>query len=143
MATFDEQIKAFQRKALDNIDKTMRGVSQRLFKAIIFDSPIDTGRFRGNWQASGATPKLGQLDLFDKSGNKTVADMTQYIKTAASAEQFTLANNLPYAAKLEFGGYGNGPKTVGGFSEQAPQGMVRVNVATFQRLLDEAARENR
>lgn len=143
MATFDEQIKAFQRKALQNADKTMRSVSIKLFSAVIKSSPVDTGRFRANWQASGISAKLGQLEMFDKSGNKTIADVGAYIKSAAKSDQFTLANNLPYAAAIEYGGYGEGPKTTGGFTKQAPQGVVRVNVARFQRLLDEAARENR
>ncbi|MGL6147750.1 MAG: HK97 gp10 family phage protein [Plesiomonas sp.] len=133
MTTFDEQIRAFQRKALQNVDKTMRGVSIKLFSAVIKSSPVDTGRFRANWQASGISAKLGKLEIFDKSGNKTIADVGAYIKSAAKSDQFTLANNLPYAAKLEYGAH----------SQQAPQGMVRVNVARFQRLLDEAARENR
>jgi hypothetical protein len=40
-----------------------------------------------------------------------------------------LSNNLPYIEKLEYGGYPDGPNTIGGFSKQAPAGMVRVNMA--------------
>ncbi|MGL4937179.1 hypothetical protein [Shewanella sp.] len=149
MATFDEQIKAFQRKAISSVDKNMRDVSIRLFGAVIKTTPVGKydngqvgGRLRANWQASGVSAATGQLEMFDKSGNETVAKMAAYIKTAAKANEFTLTNNLPYAPKIEYGGYGDGPKTSGGFSIQAPQGMVRVNVARFQRLLDDAAREN-
>ena len=55
-----------------------------------------------------------------------------------------MANNLPYAHVIEYGGYpGDGPNTVGGFSKQAPAGVVRVNVARFEAILEEQARANR
>lgn len=128
MATFDEQIKAFQRKALQNADKTMRSVSIKLFSAVIKSSPVDTGRFRANWQASNERPASGEVSGFSDPVNK----VTTYINGAPFANEFTLANNLPYAYKLEFG-----------YSDQAPQGFIRINVARFQSILDEQARINR
>ena len=137
---FDKQIEAFAKKANISIDRAIRGTSIKLFSAVILASPVDTGRFRANWQASNERPASGEVNGFADPVNK----VTTYINGAPFANEFTLANNLPYAYKLEFGGYtGDGPNTTGGFSKQAPNGMVRVNVARFQRLLDEAARENR
>ena len=141
---FGKQVAAFRKKALENVDRTMRGVSIKLFSAVIKSSPVDSGRFRANWQASGISAKLGQVEMFDKSGAKTTADVIEYIRTASTADNFTLSNNLPYSEDIEYGGFkGSGPNTVGGFSKQAPSGVVRVNVARFQTLLDQAARENK
>jgi hypothetical protein len=143
-ATFDKQIEAFAKRANMSVSKTIRGTSIALFRGVIKTSPVDTGRFRANWQISGASPASGTVNSFDKKGNDTVMEMATFINGEKVNLEFTLSNNLPYAAKLEYGGYaGDGPNTVGGFSKQAPQGMIRVNVARFQRLLDEAARENR
>lgn len=50
------------------------------------------------------------------------------IFAASDWNEFTLTNNLPYAERLEYG-----------WSNQAPQGMVRVNVARFNTLLEEEA----
>lgn len=137
---FDKQIEAFAKKANMSVEKTIRGTSIKLFSAIILASPVDTGRFRANWQASNERPASGEVNGFSDPVNKVAT----YINGAPFANEFTLANNLPYAYKLEFGGYtGNGPNTVGGYSKQAPQGMVRINVARFQRILDEQARVNR
>ena len=44
-----------------------------------------------------------------------------------------MANNLPYAHRLEFEGW----------SRQAPEGMVRRTVARFNQIADEAAKKNR
>lgn len=129
---FDRQIAAFAKKANIGIDRAIRGTSIKLFSAIILASPVDTGRFRANWQASNERPASGTTFAEDKSGSGAVNNVTTYINGAPFANEFTLANNLPYAYKLEFG-----------YSDQAPQGFIRVNVARFQSILDEQARINR
>ena len=144
MASFDDQVKAFAKKANMSVEKTIKGTSIKLFSAVIKSSPVYSGRFRANWTAAGVQPSTVTTDMTDKSGAASTGAMVNYINSAKGQVVFTLANNLPYAYKLEYGGYpGDGPKTVGGFSKQAPQGFVRVNVARFQAILDEQARANR
>ena len=144
MASFDDQVKAFAKKANMSVEKTIKGTSIKLFSAVIKSSPVDTGRFRANWTAAGVQPSTVTTDMTDKSGSAATGAMANYINTANGQMVFTLSNNLPYAHKLEYGGYpGDGPNTVGGFSKQAPQGFVRVNVSRFQAILDEQARSNR
>lgn len=141
--SFSDQIEAFNKKALNSVKLTVKGVSIKLFSAVIKSSPVDTGRFRNNWQAGFAQPMQGFNNGTDKNGSKSIAAMTMKINSAPVADVFTLSNNLPYASKLEYGGYGDGPKTDGGFSKQSPMGVVRVNAARFQSILDEEARKNR
>jgi hypothetical protein len=144
MASFDDQVKAFAKKASISVEKTIKGTSIKLFSAVIKSSPVDTGRFRANWTAAGVQPSTVTTDMTDKSGSAATGAMANYINSAKGQLVFTMANNLPYAYKLEYGGYpGDGPNTVGGFSKQAPQGFVRVNVARFEAILDEQARANR
>ena len=136
-------VAAFVAKAKKNPETVMRQVSFKLFSAIIKGSPvgeIDGGRFRYNWQAAGVSPETGILEGRDKQGNATVERMKGIIFGLKDWSEFTLANNLPYANVLEYGGYpGDGPNTTGGYSKQAPQGCVRVNVARFNTLLAEEA----
>lgn len=144
MASFDDQVKAFAKKANMSVEKTIKGTSIKLFSAVIKSSPVDTGRFRANWTAAGVQPSTVTTDMTDKSGAAATGAMVNYINSAKGQLVFTLANNLPYAYKLEYGGYpGDGPNTVGGYSKQAPSGVVRVNVSRFQAILDEQARANR
>ena len=143
MADFANQVRAFAKKANMSIDKTVRGTAIKLFSAVIKSSPVDSGRFRANWEASGKTPVTTYNTNTDKSGDSAISAMTQFIASNPGNE-FTLSNNLPYAWKLEYGGYpGDGPSTVGGYSKQAPSGCVRVNVARFDAILEEMARANR
>ena len=140
MADFSLSVAAFAEKAKMTHLKALRGTSIKLFSAVITSSPVDTGRFRANWTASGSIPAQGTTELTDKTGNAAIATMTQYVQSATNYE-FTLSNNLPYAHVIEFGGYPDGPKTAGGYSKQAPQGVVRTNIARFEQLLNEAVRE--
>lgn len=138
--SFALDVSKFVEKAKKNPEKVMRQVSIKLFSAIIKASPVDTGRFRMNWMASGGNPASGVTDATDKSGNIAIGNATGFVLKAADWREFTLTNNLPYANVIEYGGYpGGGPNTVGGFSKQAPQGVVRVNVLRFQQLIDEEA----
>ena len=141
---FDEQVRKFAEKANMSVGKTIRGSAIVLFRGIIKMSPVDTGRFRANWMVGMKAPSTETTESTDKAGGTTAMNMAQYINAQKDSYEFTLANNLPYAYKLEYGGYpGDGPNTVGGFSKQAPSGCVRVNVARFQAILDEQARANR
>ncbi|HBC7939267.1 TPA: HK97 gp10 family phage protein [Escherichia coli] len=126
--SFALDVSKFVEKAKKNPEKVMRQVSIKLFSAIIKASPVDTGRFRMNWMASGGTPASGTTDATDKSGNTATGNVTNFVLKAADWKEFTLTNNLPYAQRLEYG-----------WSQQAPQGMVRTNVSRFQQLINEEA----
>ncbi len=128
MSKFTLDIQAFVAKAKKNPETVMRAVSLKLFSAIIKASPVDTGRFRMNWQTTGANPATGLIAGVDPTGNKAVNSAATYITNSPNWYEFTLTNNLPYAERLEYG-----------WSKQAPVGFVRVNIARFNSLLAEEA----
>lgn len=90
------------------------------------------GRFRGNWQFSIDSPAIAELDRIDPSGNETLADLMAQVQALTIGQTAYIVNNLPYAVPLEYG-----------HSTQAPGGMVRVTLANFRRIVDEATRNNR
>lgn len=126
--SFALDVSKFVEKAKKNPETVMRQVSIKLFSAIIKASPVDTGRFRMNWMASGGTPASGTTDAVDKSGNIAIGNATSFVLKATYWHEFTLTNNLPYAQRLEYG-----------WSQQAPAGVVRTNVSRFQQLINEEA----
>lgn len=128
MSKFTLDIQAFVAKAKKNPETVTRSVSLKLFSAIIKASPVDTGRFRGNWQTTGVTPATGLIAGVDPTGGKAVNSAATFITNAPGWDTFTLTNNLPYAERLEYG-----------WSKQAPTGIVRVNVIRFQQLINEEA----
>jgi hypothetical protein len=89
------------------------------------------GRFRGNWQFSIDTPADGVLDQVDRSGNVSIAVLKAQVEALTIGQTAYLVNNLPYGVPLEYG-----------HSKQAPGGMVRITLARFQQIVDEAIRNN-
>lgn len=136
--------RSFAQQMQDVIDNR-RAVSRKVFAAvniqlaekIITRTPVDTGRARGNWNAT-----IDQPD--DKTGSGSESSALSGARSTAAKIQpgqtFYLVNGLPYIRKLEYGGYGDGPKTVGGFSKQAPAGMIRVTAEEFRAAVREALR---
>lgn len=122
------------KQALDNLaempEKLVRGTLLALSSRIIDDTPVDTGRLRGNWQASFDAAKNSQLQRTQKSQGSGAAtdEAKQVIGRYQPGQTFYLTNNLPYAYTIEFGGS----------KVKAPQGMLRKNVAAYQARINEA-----
>jgi len=130
--TFAGELNQFRVKFSTKSNELIQAVEIKLFSSVIMDSPVDTGRFRGNWMASIDGPKDGTTAGFDPTGAGSVSRAESFVKSLKGGRVTFLVNNLPYAIALEYG-----------HSGQAPQGMVRRNVARFQRLVDEQARAHK
>lgn len=118
----------FAQKAGKNVDAVCRKATLDLFTEIVVRSPVDTGRFVGNWQISQNLPAVGSLELTDKTKSGAMAQASKAITFAPGGVVY-FANNLPYAVRLEHGW----SKT------KAPQGMVRVSVRAFNENLQRLA----
>lgn len=139
--SFTVDVSDWVEKAGLNNEKVMRGTSIKLFSSFIIGSPVDEGTFRNNWFVSGVNPST-EVDPTDSAGSdqSIISRTTGDIKRLVKWQSITFTNNLPYANVIEFGGFrGNGPNTVGGYSKQAPAGVVRVNAIRFQGLINEEA----
>ncbi|WP_283184127.1 hypothetical protein [Pseudomonas svalbardensis] len=89
------------------------------------------GRFRANWHLSIDVVENVTFDEVDPSGQETIAALVSAVSDFTAGQTAYLINNLPYAIPLEFG-----------HSNQAPGGMVRITVARFQQIVQEAIRNN-
>lgn len=120
---------------------------------VVLKTPVDTGRARSSWNVSIGQPDESVPAERQRraSGESETASAIQERKRAAAQASLVrlapyqtvwITSALPYIGVLEFGGY---PKEVkvgswdrklkrfviksaGGFSKQAPRGMVRITV---------------
>lgn len=103
------------------LDTVIRKASHDLFSTLVLKSPVDTGRFRANWNFSigradyAVTPSTNQA-----RGSAEAAKALQH----PSGSVVMMSNGLPYARRLEHG-----------YSKQAPYGMVRYSVLEYRRYL--------
>jgi len=140
MSDFSLDVANFAKAFEDGAEKAIRGTVIQLSASFVDSSPVDTGRFRANWFLTGQQQSAQVTASTDPSGAKTKQTMEGKALSIKDWSVFTITNNLPYANVIEYGGYGDGPLTTAGFSKQAPQGVVRVNIKRFNQLLEKEAR---
>lgn len=130
---FDKELKKASNKIKDAIEKTLRATAVDMFSKIILRTPVDTGRLRGNWQASVQNPILSELDTTSKTGNETIATGKTNINTyKLDDKSIWFSNNLPYAVVIEDGGV-----------NRRPYGMVKTTLKIFEPVLTKFAKANR
>lgn len=135
---FKADLEKFAKQMHKDISLVTKATVFMLWTAIILRSPIDQGRFVGSWGIERG--KIGSESL-PKGSKGTKEAALLKIKSLSFSNPFStywIYNNLPYAAVIEYGLYpGTGPKTIEGYSTQAPAGVVRVAIADVEAHLHE------
>jgi len=62
------------------VDQVQRAITIEIFNSVIYNTRVDTGRARGNWQTTVTTPASGDIEATDKSGSATKAKMVGAVK---------------------------------------------------------------
>lgn len=124
--SFSAQISQYSKGTRDKIDRIRRGVALKLLGAVVLDTPVDTGRLRGNWRVSEGTPVLDASDRVDPSGAVVMNEINAAVQASTGDAAVYLTNNLPYAKRIEYDGWSH---------TKAPEGMVRRNLARFNQLI--------
>lgn len=129
---FSLQIAQFAEQTKEAIDASVREIVIELGNSLIRMSPVDTGRFRGNWQFTIGSPATDTVADYATSAGEASARLTADAILFKAGETAYIVNNLPYAIPLEYG-----------HSDQAPGGMVRMTLARFQKSVEDAIRNNK
>lgn len=129
--SFASDLRRFSKTTKQNVDEVQRAVGIALFSAVIMDTPVDSGRLRGNWQASRNAPVSITTSRRDVTGRTTIGAVKASIGDSKATDVLYLTNNLPYAQRIEYDGWSH---------TKAPEGMVRKNVARFRAILAQEAR---
>ena len=125
--SFKSDINRFKDKVSDRAKFVFYKVCFDMSESIIKQTPVDSGRAKGNWQptinspASGTTGDLGEVSI-----GKTGA-VAAKLKLG---DTFYLVNNLPYIKRLN-----------DGWSDQAPAGFVDSTVSRFRQIARKAAKQ--
>jgi hypothetical protein len=85
------------------------------------------GRFRGNWQLGVGTIPAGETGRIDTGGGATQSAIVAKVPEDAAGKVYYLANNVPYARRIE-----------DGWSRQAPAGLVGLTVVEFETFVRES-----
>ncbi len=146
--SFEMDLDDFAKKIEVNTLLVVKKLTFDLVNEIINRTPVDTGWLRNNWMVSVGNPsakiKTGKNKRF------SAVEATRDVSNMQKLQPVWITNNLPYASVVEYGRYPNPPKhgsrvkgrrgkkggytikTIGGYSKQAPVGMVRVSLAVIE-----------
>lgn len=108
------------------LETVTRKVTFDLFRSVVQKSPVDTGRFKGNWNVSIGTPNY--TTTLTANEGRGLGEAQKALSLPVGNVAY-LSNGLPYARRLEYG-----------YSGQAPNGMVRLSVQNFAQMVQRAIR---
>lgn len=157
---FSAKVKEWADKAERRGTDVVRAVALQMDREVVLKTPVDTGRARANWAVElNGLPENYNLKSGTRTGTR-VGDRTpalgearQVIRRAKAGDTIYIVNGLPYIRVLEYGEYPSPPKrgsrvkgryvvkSQGGYSRQAPQGMVRITVERFQEIVGATVQE--
>ena len=143
--TFIVEFSEIARKTNQKIEDVARDTATDIFEQIIRRTPYGKpelwkgkppkgyvpGQLKGNWQATIGSPSDSILPLKDKSGGTTIKNMKNVIEKWDGTGAVYFINSLPYAARIEYGAH----------STQAPQGMVRLALASVDNAIKKAIKK--
>lgn len=138
MSNIDDVWGKAEAMANDYISSAFTQAVSKTFKEIVDRTPVDKFDTQEAWEID-----------YGFGFNKPRGSFVGKINSIISADKYilgttvTIRNQTPYAHMLEYGGYAPGPKIVGGFSKQAPAGMMRISALNFKQYLKQAKRDNR
>lgn len=130
---FQKTVTAWIKTSKERASRIYKEACFRMFSAVVIGSPVDTGLFRNNWYISMGQPSSAKDNpAIGKEPNPVI----DRIKTEMDGMDWNLdqtvwfVNNLPYAERLEYQGW----------SQLAPQGMVRINAMNWPAFVKDAER---
>lgn len=131
MALFEDVINRWVEEVEDDVKSILQTIVFRIGREVVTLSPVDTGRFKGNWQLTIGSPATGSLLRYDESGGITLSDMSRVVRTLSPGQVAYIQNTVTYGYDLEHGS-----------SKQAPYGIVNVTTSEgkFKQIVNEAVR---
>ena len=145
---FGVDLKKFARTIDLSVAKVVRKVSLDVFRGVLEKTPVDTGAARASWQIGVNRKSDAKVTVtggkMSKGGASAIANkQTSKLSTVNAYDEVIISNNVPYAQKLEYGGYlpKNTDKLVGGFSKQAPRGMARITLIEIAQAMTKTLKD--
>lgn len=130
--SFADDLKKFAKATNRTMADVLDGVVLEVATRMVQKSPVDTGKFRGNWQIGVRGPDTRVDSDFDKQALGSAPSANSFARWQDQIEGenvgaiIYITNSLPYARRLEYEGY----------SKQAPAGMVRVTLAEYASIIN-------
>jgi hypothetical protein len=158
---FITDIAKFKIKSENTIDDTRKFLAFELFSRVVDRTPVGflyeptSGNTKFNWTCTINTLPTSILKGVDKKGNVTKARMEKVLDRVKSDDIIFFSNSVSHIFQIEDGLYPKSPsvgswnkqtksyeiRSSGGFSKQAPAGMVKLTLLAFSSVSKNAIRK--
>jgi hypothetical protein len=140
--SFESDLEKYFTKTSKKLDDVSYNATVLVFSAVVFNTPVETGNLRGNWIPSVNNPITEPRELLDPTGEIVIDEIKVTVQPLSLN---ILTNNLVYAPVIEYGLYPyptkkNTGRTQGGYSIQAPFGMIAPNILNWELFVKEAVK---
>lgn len=125
MADLSDLIAGYHR----DLVKVMRTSSVTLTEDVVIDTPLKDGTANSSWNPNRGEPVPGNDQRTDGARYPQRAKVEAVANSLQPGDVFSVANGAGHIRKLEYG-----------YSAQAPNGMLRRNLARWQSFVDGAVR---
>ena len=127
-ASFKSDFAKLLQKAGDKVAIVIQKTCLELQTSMVEMAPVDSGRFKNNWQVGLGSINTDTSASPDVSGAGSINRAKAALANYKAGETIYLTNSLPYAYRLEYEGW----------SKQAPGGFVRLTVQNYAQALKKA-----
>ena len=130
--SFSLSIGRWAKDQIQGVSRFHKAVILELFSSVVQDTPVLTGRLAGNWMFTRNAPATETTASTDPDRSAVLAKIADGVRDLNVLNDYHvfLANNLPYASRIEFDGWSH---------TKAPKGMVRINLSRVRANLDQIA----
>lgn len=127
LGNFGKRMKKRAKQLEVNLNKNIRATALAIDSALVFSTPVDTGRARANWQVSVGAPITTTQPAPgspEQGINNALTQAKSSLTTRQPEETIYITNNLDYIGSLNQGS-----------SAQAPAGFVESAVQAGQQAI--------
>lgn len=118
-----KSVREFAREIDLDIATVTQTLTLKVFRGVVFLTPVDTGRARSGWQIG-----IGSIPSGNPSSSSS-PPASPSVSSIDGKQKVFIVNNVTYIIFLE-----------AGHSDQAPSGMVAVTMAQIQGEIDTVIR---
>lgn len=135
---FQGDVRKWIEATKDGLGDVVREFVNAVHAELVMTSPVDTGRFRANWQITGDKIPLFALNQYDKDGAASIAEGKRIAGAlfpkgrGFAVTTVYFSNMLIYANSLEYG-----------HSKQAPAGVLGIVAVKLRTFMADAVKESR
>ncbi|WWA79503.1 HK97 family protein [Xanthomonas phage Kintu] len=127
--SFAAQLQEFADMVQQDADEVFQIVATEVGQSVINLTPVDTGRALSNWNAGINSPDDTYRETEDPMDSQTSSRLAGEFSTLKFGDTAYITNATPHIPFLEYGS-----------SKQAPNGFVRITLARFNNIVQDAVR---